>query len=77
MSNLISAFVFLILGIVELALFGRVVYPLLSWRHEEAKVTQTQGMNPKRIMMLVRMQSLIAMPILGYLLGDRLKAMMG
>ncbi|MBI2719543.1 MAG: hypothetical protein HY245_03880 [Rhizobiales bacterium] len=76
-ASLLSGFAFLILGVIELALAQRYVYPALRWRHERAKLTQSQGMEPNRIMTLLRVQSLVIMPVLGFLLGDRLKAMMG
>ena len=76
-SNLIVALIFLGVGIVELALINRSVYPMLRWRHEKAKLTQEQGIDPSKIMLLVKFQSLILMPILGFLLGDRIKSIFG
>ena len=75
--SLIGALVFLVLGLVELAVVNRVVYPLLRWRHERAKTTQSQGVAPNRIMALVKVQSLIVLPAVGLLLGDRLKTILG
>jgi len=75
--SLIGALLFLVLGIVELAVIYRVLYPVLRWRYEKAKTTQTQGVEPNRIMTLVRIQSLIIMPLLGLFLGDRMKAIFG
>jgi hypothetical protein len=75
--SLIGALLFLVLGIVELAVIYRVLYPALRWRYEKAKTTQTQGIEPNRIMTLFRIQSLIVMPLLGLFLGDRMKAIFG
>ena len=72
-----GAFVFLVLGFVELKLVQRLIYPTLRWRYEDAKVTASQGMDPTRIMGLVKLQSLVLMPILGFLLGDRIRTMFG
>ena len=72
-----GAFVFLVLGYIELKLVQRLIYPSLRWRYEEAKVTASQGMNPKRIMSLVKLQSLVLMPISGLLLVDRFRTMFG
>jgi hypothetical protein len=55
----------------------RFIYPTLRWRYEEAKVTASQGVDPARIMGLVKLQSLVLMPIIGFLLGNRLGAMFG
>ena len=75
--GLIGALLFLILGLVEFAVVNRALYPALRWRHEKAKTTQSQGMAPSRIMALVKVQSLIVMPVIGLLLGDRLKSILG
>ncbi len=73
----IGALAFLVLGFIELKIVQRTIYPVLRWRYEEAKVTASQGMNPARIMVLVKLQSLVLMPILGLLFGNRFGAMFG
>ncbi|MCB1409540.1 MAG: hypothetical protein KDK22_08425 [Rhodobacteraceae bacterium] len=75
--SVIGAVIFLAIGVVELAVLNRVLYPALRWRFEKAKVTQSQGMEPNRIMTLVKIQSLIIMPVIGLFLGDRMKALFG
>ncbi|MFT3986801.1 hypothetical protein [Aestuariivirga sp.] len=77
LGGIILSVVFLGLGLLELALVQRFVYPPLRWRHEKAKLTQSQGMDPGLIMLLVRVQSLLVMPVLGYVLGSRFKGLMG
>jgi len=74
-AGLTGALVFLGIGLIELAIVQRMVYPALRWRHEKAKLTQSQGMEPNRIMMMVRVQSLLVLPLLGYVLGGRMKLM--
>jgi hypothetical protein len=76
-AGLIGALVFLVIGVVELALLNRSLYPALRWRHEKAKLTQEQGIDPNRIMLLVKIQSLVLMPLLGLFLGDRMKSIFG
>jgi hypothetical protein len=71
-NSLLGALAFLIAGLGELAVVRSLVYPQLRWRFERAKATQTQGMDPSRLMLLVRLQSLIVMPVLGFVLGPRL-----
>jgi hypothetical protein len=73
----LGAFVFLVLGFIELKIVQRTIYPTLRWRYEEAKVTGSQGMNPARIMGLVKLQSLVLMPVLGLFLGNRFGSMFG
>ena len=75
--SLVGALAFLGLGIVELAIVNRALYPSLRWRFEEAKTTQQQGIDPQAILLLVKIQSLVLMPVLGFFLGDRLNSIFG
>ena len=76
-AGLIGALLFLSIGIAELALVNRSVYPALRWRYERAKTTQSQGVRPSTIMALVKIQSLVLLPLAGLFLGDRMKSMFG
>ena len=76
-AGLIGALLFLALGIAELAFVNRSVYPSLRWHYEKAKTTQTQGLAPATIMALVKVQSLILLPLIGLVLGDRMIAISG
>ena len=76
-AGIIGALVFLAIGIAELALVNRSVYPALRWRYEKAKTTQSQGLSPSTIMALVKFQSLVLMPVAGFLVGERMKSMFG
>jgi hypothetical protein len=69
--GLAFAALFLALGIIELYVFMRMVYPLISQRHEFQKVTQEQGRSPRLITNVIRLQSLIVMPVLGYFVGSQ------
>ena len=71
-GSLIGALVFLGLGLIELAVLNRSLYPTLRWRHEKAKLTQEQGIDPNRIMTLIKIQSLILMPLLGFFFGKEI-----
>ena len=73
MGGIIGALVFTGLGLAELAVANRTLYPALRWRHETAKLTQSQGIRPSAVMALVKVQSLILLPVIGYLAGDRMK----
>ena len=72
MTGVLGALSFLMLGIMELLILRRTLYPVLRWRHEEAKLTQSQGIQPEVIINLLRFQSLVIMPVLGFMLGARL-----
>jgi hypothetical protein len=76
--SLVGALIFLGLGLIELAVVSRSLYPALRWRFEKAKTTQEQGVNPKTVMLIVKFQSLVLMPIIGFVLGDRMmKSILG
>jgi hypothetical protein len=75
--SLVGGLVFLAAGLIELAVLNRTLYPALRWRFEKAKLTQEQGIDPNRIMTLLRLQSLVGMPLLGLLFGERMKAILG
>jgi hypothetical protein len=74
---ILGAFVFLVIGFIELMLVQTMVYPVLRARFEEAKVTASQGMDPLRIMNLVKVQSLLLMPLVGYFTGNYFQKMLG
>ena len=76
-AAVVGALIFLALGLAEVALVNRSIYPALRWRYEKAKLTQSQGMSPSTIMALVRFQSLVLMPVAGFLVGDRMKSLFG
>ena len=74
---IISAFIFLIIGFIELMIVQTMIYPTLRWRFEKAKVTASQGMDPTRIMNFVKIQSLLLMPVVGYFMGNYFQKMAG
>jgi hypothetical protein len=76
-APLVGALAFVCIGLAELALFNRSIYPSLRWRYEKAKTTQSQGISPSTIMALVKFQSLVLMPVVGFLVGDRMKSLFG
>ena len=66
------ALLFLVMGLAEIALFKRVIYPSLRWRYEKAKATMSTGLKPQLILDLVRVQSLFLLPLVGTFLAMRL-----
>ncbi len=72
MTGILWALIFLMLGIFEVMILNRLLYPVLRWRHERAKLTQSQRIRPGLIINALRFQSLVIMPVLGFLLGNRL-----
>jgi hypothetical protein len=71
-SNILGLLVFMVLGLFVFALFHRFVYPLLSARHERAKVTGKQGRDPAQISRIVYLVGLVLFPLVGFLLGGTL-----
>jgi hypothetical protein len=74
---IISAFIFLIIGFIELMIVQIVIYPTLRMRFEDATVTASQGMDPSRIMTIVKVQSLLLMPLIGYFMGNYFQKLAG
>ena len=77
MYNLFGALVFLVIGIIDVMFMQRMVYPQMRRRHEEAKVTGSQGRDPALFMNGIRFFSLVLLPVLGFMLGDSFEAMFG
>jgi hypothetical protein len=75
--GLVGALIFLVAGLVEVALFQRLIYPPLRRRHETAKLTASQGADPSRYLSMVQFQSLVILPVVGFMLGDRIKSLFG
>jgi hypothetical protein len=71
-SNILGLLAFTVLGLFVLALFHRFVYPLLSARHERAKVTGKQGRDPTQVSRIVYLVGLVLLPVVGFLLGGTL-----
>ena len=75
--NLFGALVFLVIGLIDIMFIQRMVYPQMRKRHEEAKVTGSQGRDPALFMNGIRFFSLVLLPVLGFMLGDTFEAMFG
>jgi hypothetical protein len=71
-GNVIGLLVFTGLGLLVLWIFHRFFYPLLSARHERAKVTATQGRDPAQWSRVIYVVGLVLFPVAGFLLGDML-----
>ncbi|TMJ40088.1 MAG: hypothetical protein E6G87_02860 [Alphaproteobacteria bacterium] len=71
-SNVIGALIFLVFGVICLALYQRFIRPLLIVRHEKAKVTATQGRDPAQVTRIVYLIGLLVFPLVGFLLGGLL-----
>jgi hypothetical protein len=76
-DSLVGGFAFLLLGVAELVILQRFIFPALRWRHERAKLTGRQGRDPAYLMHVLRFQSLALMPVLGFLIGGPFKAIFG
>jgi hypothetical protein len=68
--SLIGGLAMLIVGIVDLGVMRAAIYPGLRQRHEEAKVTGRQGIEPNVVMAVFKAVNLVALPALGLLFGD-------
>ncbi|HKG75161.1 MAG TPA: hypothetical protein VKA79_13025 [Aestuariivirgaceae bacterium] len=70
--SIVIAVAALLAGIIEVMLINQTIYPLMRRRHERKKVTGTQGRDPAILMNLIRLQGLVALPVLGFLFGEHL-----
>ena len=77
MYNLFGALVFLVIGLVDVMIMQRMVYPQMRRRYEEAKVTGSQGTDPALFMNGIRFFSLVLLPVVGFMMGDSFEAMFG
>ncbi len=75
--NLFGALVFLVIGLIDVMFMQRMVYPPMRRRHEEAKVTGSQGRDPALFMNGIRFFSLVLLPVVGFMMGDTFEAMFG
>jgi hypothetical protein len=65
-ASLLAALLFLAIGVCIRSFFLRNIYPVLSDRHEAAKMNLEVGMNPAMIAALVQLSSYILLPVIGY-----------
>jgi hypothetical protein len=75
--SLAGAFLFLIIGVIEVLAVQKLVYPALRWKYEEAKVTGTQRRDPANFVRLMWVLGLVVMPLLGLFFGKPLAASIG
>ena len=62
------------IGLFALGIFQRWIYPVLRQRHETAKVTGSQGLDPSVLTITIKIVGLLFLPALGFLFGDPLLA---
>jgi hypothetical protein len=70
--SMVVAIAALLAGIVEVTVVNQTIYPLMRRRHERKKVTGTHGRDPAIMMNFIRLQGLVALPVLGFLFGEHL-----
>jgi hypothetical protein len=59
-------------GFLEVVFIDRLIYPAVRRGHERKKVTGSHGTDPGLVMLLIRFQGLVALPVLGFLFGEHL-----
>ncbi len=57
-------------GLVNLGVYQRWIYPALRRRHEKAKVTGSHGRDPGTVKLIFKTLALLVLPVLGFLFGD-------
>ncbi len=71
-ASLIGALAFLLMGIAEYLVFMRAAYPAIRERQEVAKTSLNDGKGPSWIITVIKFQSFVLMPVLGYFLGGQI-----
>ena len=70
--TLAGAVIGFVLGLAGFAAFKRVVYPAMRRSHEEAKLTQSHGVDPGLYRLAAQIVCLVLMPIAGLFIGHQL-----
>jgi len=58
------------LGLVIYGIYNRAIYPVARTAHEKAKLTGSHGRDPNVYLLMVKILTLILLPILGFAFGD-------
>ena len=70
--SLAGLLIMLGIGLLDFGLYQRLIYPAIRARHEKAKVTGTHGRDPRQLSLIIKIVSLIILPVLGFIFGDPL-----
>ncbi len=57
-------------GLICFGIYNRVVYPMARKAHEKAKLTGSHGRDPNVYLLMVKVLTLVLLPILGLAFGD-------
>ncbi len=57
-------------GLIAFGIYNKAIYPAARKAHEKAKVTGSHGRDPNLYLLLVKVLTLVLLPVLGLLLGD-------
>jgi hypothetical protein len=68
--SILGAFIMLVLGLVKYAVLRSMLYGPLRDRYEAAKVTGSQGLDPDSLWTVIKLSSLVLLPLLGFIFGD-------
>ena len=58
------------IGLIGYGIYNRAIYPVARKAHEKAKVTGSHGRDPNQYLLLVKVLTLVLLPVLGLLFGD-------
>lgn len=68
--SVVFSFAFLVAGVAAFAIINRFLYPGIRMRHEERKLTASQGADPYVIMGWLKILCFIVAPAAGFFLGN-------
>jgi len=67
--SLLGAAIMLALGLVDMIILSRLLYPALRERHGRALAHGAKAPSPRLVMRLLWLFNLLALPILGFIAG--------
>jgi hypothetical protein len=69
--SLLGGMAMLMVGLASYGVLRRILYPALRWRYERMKAYGRRGIEPNVWMELLKAVNLVALPVVGLLLGTR------
>ena len=76
--SLLGAVIMLALGVADMIIVSRMLYPALRERYGQARMRGRKGVPPRRVMTALWLVNLLVLPAAGFLLGARvLPALLG
>jgi hypothetical protein len=78
LAKVVAAIALFLIGLAVRGLYLSHIYPVLSERHEAAKVRLEQGASPSAILTGINLATFVGLPVLGFLaFGPLVRSLVG